>query len=221
MSVIAMAAELDNIQEQGMGGVIGKAAAEQMQELAEEAAEELHEHENEGLKDAADVTFCGSGNLAQVYFHAFPHRATLDELNRVYPALIGALVRHEGVGVVVVADDGAPLALGPRGARNLHTGDVSGEDPLAAYGDVELRAWQVRRVADYPCAGDLTIISAVYPDNTVAALEELIGVHGGLGGEQTDSFLLHPPDMVVTPTRSSTDVFGLLNARREKVVRDG
>ena len=222
ISVIAMAAELENIQAQGMGGVIGKAATEQIQELAEEAAEELIEHEREGVKDAADVTFCGSGNLAQVYFHAFPHRATLDELNQAYPALIGALVRHDGIGVVVVADGaGASLALGPSGARNLHTGAVTGEDPLAIYGDAELRTWQLRRVADYPCAGDLTIISTVYPDNTVAALEELIGVHGGLGGEQTDSFLLHPPDMVVTPTRSSTDIFGQLNARREKATRDG
>ena len=219
-SVVAMAAELSNIQDQGLGGSIGKVVTEGMQELAEEAAEELEEREDEGVKAAADVTFCGSGNLAQVYFHVFPRRATMNELNRAYPNLIDALIRHEGVGLVVVADDeGVPLALGPRGARNLHTGVVSGEDPLALYGDAELRAWQVRRVSDYPSAGDLTIISTVYPDNTVAALEELIGVHGGLGGEQTDSFLLHPADMIVPPTRSSTDVFGLLNARRQPTVK--
>ncbi len=216
LSVIAMAAELGNIHEQGMGGVIGKAAAEQMRELAEEAAEQLREYENEGLRAAADVTFCASGNLAQIYFRAFPQRARLSELNQVYPNLIDALARHEGVGLVVVADDaGVPIALGPRGARNLHTGDVTGDDPLLAYGDADLRAWQVGRLADFPSAGDITVISAVYPDNTVAALEEQIGVHGGLGGEQTDCFMLHPPDMVVPPTRSSTDVFGLLNARRE------
>lgn len=130
-----------------------------------------------------------------------------------------ALLRHEGIGLVVVDDDaGVPLALGPKGARNLHTGVVSGEDPLALYGDAELRAWQTRRISDYPCAGDLTIISTVYPDNTVAAFEELIGVHGGLGGEQTDSFLLHPATMVVSSTRSSIDVFGILNARRKLIV---
>jgi len=39
-SVVAMAAELSNIQEQGMGGRIGKLVTEGMQELAEEAAEE-------------------------------------------------------------------------------------------------------------------------------------------------------------------------------------
>ena len=55
-----------------------------------------------------------------------------------------------------------------------------------------------------------------YPDGTVAALEELIGNHGGMGGEQTDSFLLHPADMIVPPTRSSVDMFTLLNARRDR-----
>jgi hypothetical protein len=45
-------------------------------------------------------------------------------------------------------------------------------------------------------------------------LEELIGSHGGLGGEQTDAFVLHPPEMNVPPTRNSIDVFHILNARR-------
>jgi hypothetical protein len=58
------------------------------------------------------------------------------------------------------------------------------------------------------------VISTVYPDGTVAALEELIGNHGGLGGEQTDAFIFHPPDVVVPDTRNATDVFHILNAVR-------
>ena len=53
---------------------------------------------------------------------------------------------------------------------------------------------------DFPHAGDLMVNSTVYPDGTVAALEELIGNHGGMGGEQTDAFLFHPGDMVVPET---------------------
>ena len=64
------------------------------------------------------------------------------------------------------------------------------------------------------CCGDLIVNSALYPDGTVAAFEELIGSHGGLGGEQTDSFLLHPPDMPAPETRNSEDFFHVLNARR-------
>ena len=91
---------------------------------------------------------------------------------------------------------------------------MSGEDPLKPYGDVALRNWQVRRVMDFPHAGDLMVISTVYPDGTVAALEELIGSHGGMGGEQTDAFMFHPADMKVAETRNSIDVFHILNARR-------
>ncbi len=72
---------------------------------------------------------------------------------------------------------------------------------------------------DFPHAGDLMVISTVYPDGTVAALEELIGNHGGVGGEQTDAFIFHPPDMPVGETRNSTDTFHILNAQRGRPAR--
>ena len=81
-----------------------------------------------------------------------------------------------------------------QGRRNLHTGEVIGDDPLdplcaghrsCGAASIEKRAWRVRRVMDFPHAGDLMVISTVHPDGTVAALEELIGNHGGIGGEQT------------------------------------
>ncbi len=108
--------------------------------------------------------------------------------------------------------------------RDLHTGEVNGDDPLKmyapenryAYGrnSIETRAWQVRRVMDFPHAGDLMVVSTLYPDGTVAAFEELIGNHGGLGGEQTDAFVFHPRSMTVPEVRNSTEVFEVLNARR-------
>ncbi len=132
-------------------------------------------------------------------------------------------MQHEGIGLVVgYADDLTPVVLGKGGKRNLDTGVVEGEDPVLPYarpeghgaGDIDLRVWQLKRVMDFPNAGDLWLISTVYPDGTVAALEELIGNHGGLGGEQTDAFIFHPSDMEVAPTRNSTDVFHILNNHR-------
>jgi hypothetical protein len=130
--------------------------------------------------------------------------------------------------VVGYADDMTPIALGKGGQRNLCTGEVIGADPVAPYakadghgaGTIETRAWQLNRVMEFPHAGDLWLISTVYPDGTVAALEELIGNHGGLGGEQTDAFIFHPHDMEVTETRNSTDVFHILNNHRGKPVAD-
>jgi hypothetical protein len=69
-------------------------------------------------------------------------------------------------------------------------------------------------VADFPNSGDLLINSTLYPDGSVAAMEELIGNHGGLGGEQTNAFLFHPPDLRVPHTHNATDVYPILKARR-------
>ena len=212
-SMLAMSAELDNVQEQGMTGNVGKAVVGQTQKLLKQGVEVREITED--MIEPATVTVCGSGNIAQVYFNLYPRKITLGELNAAYPGLVDDLVEHEGVGFVVTyADDGTPIVLGKGGKRDLHSGEVSGEDPLISYGDVDLRARQVRRVADFPHAGDLIVNSTLYPDGTVAAMEELIGNHGGLGGEQTDAFLLHPADLELPATENSADVFAILDARR-------
>ena len=219
-----VAGELANMQQTDAGSAVSRAVAKQGQKLAERGAKA-------GGPDVdaspASVTAYGSGNAAQVYFDLFPRKIKLSELNAAYPGMIEALVQHEGLGMVVgYADDMTAVALGKGGQRNLHTGEVIGSDPVAPYaraegpgaGTLDTRIWQLKRVMDFAHAGDLWLISTVYPDGTVAALEELVGNHGGLGGEQTDAFIFHPADMVVTPTRNATDVFHLLNAQRGKPV---
>jgi hypothetical protein len=204
---------LENVQESGVGGKIGNTMTKGAAGLLNKGAN-IREAE-QAAKEPANITVCGSGNLAQVYFDLFPRKVTLNELNTAYPGMVEAVVAHPGVGFVVTYnDDMTPLVLGKRGQRDLHTSAVSGEDPLAAYGEADFRAAQVRRVADFPHNGDLLVISTLYPDGTVAAMEELIGNHGGLGGEQTDAFILHAMDMPVPETANSADVFAILNNRR-------
>jgi uncharacterized membrane protein YvlD (DUF360 family) len=214
IAVAAMAGELENVQEQQVSGNVGRAVVGRAQRLLQQGVEQRAPAE---IDPEATVTVCGSGNLAQVYFDLYPRKITLNELNTVYPGLVDALVGHEGVGFVVAyGEDGTPLAFSKNGARDLHSDQITGEDPLAPYGDVTLRARQVRRIADFPHAGDLIVNSTLYPDGTVAAMEELIGNHGGLGGEQTDAFLFHRGDMVVPPTANSADLFAILDARRDQ-----
>ena len=78
----------------------------------------------------------------------------------------------------------------------------------------EHRARQLLTLAGFPHAGDIIVNSPVYEDGQVAAYEELVGSHGGLGGLQTDAFLLHPVDLEVPHTSNATDVFALLDSRR-------
>ena len=226
--ITAVSSELGNITAQGVGGKTGRAVARGSRQLLDDSAA-YSARSGDGTTLPAAVTAYGSGNLAQVYFDLLPRKITIRELELAYPGMVDALIAHEGIGLVCgYADDGTPLAFSRDGVRNLHTGEVQGMDPLLPYAPadpaarghatLETRVWQVRRVMDFPHAGDLMVISSVYPDGTVAALEELIGNHGGLGGEQTDAFLFHPADMHVGPTRSANEIFHLLNARREETV---
>jgi hypothetical protein len=206
-----MMGELENLEDSRLAGTVGRAVVGGAQRAIKGNLDQ-----QSGTKEVepAKVTLCYSGNLAQVYFDLHPRKVTLNELNAAYPDMVDELVQHEGIGFVVAyEDDFEPVAFGKNGARNLHTGDVVGADPLEPYGDVELRSWQVRRIADFSNSGDLILNSTLYPDGTVAALEELIGNHGGLGGEQTDAFIFHPADMEVPETRNSQDMMAILKSR--------
>jgi uncharacterized membrane protein YvlD (DUF360 family) len=156
------------------------------------------------------------GNLANVYFPQIQGKVTAVELEQLFPNLLENIIAHPDIGLLVTyTENGLPWVIGKSGARNLGDNTITGErDPLQNYGDADLRAAQIKYVAEFPHAGDLIIISSIYEQGQVAAFEELIGSHGGLGGQQTDAFLCHPADMVIPPTFDTTDLYPILNERR-------
>lgn len=217
IALLAVGGELENLAGQNVGGKVGRSVARHGQKAVEKGVARDQEDNTtpvNGAKPAA-VTVFGSGNLAPVYFHFSNNRVTRPELDATYPGLFESLLAHEGVGAILAYEgDGTPMVWGKTGHRNLRTGEVEGEEPLTMYGDPALRASQLSRLAGFPHNGDLTIFSTVYADGTVAAMEELIGSHGGMGGVQTDAFLLHPKTWAVPATTNSVDVFKILDARR-------
>jgi uncharacterized membrane protein YvlD (DUF360 family) len=140
------------------------------------------------------LVVCASGNLALVYLNARPERLTLEALESLYPGLVEALAQHEGIGFVLVRSerDGA-LAIGAGGRNELDHGRIAGMDPLAPFGPDA--ADDLRRLDAMPNVADIVLNSRLDPDTQeVAAFEELVGSHGGLGGWQTSAFVLHPAD---------------------------
>ncbi len=144
---------------------------------------------------ADDATVFASGNLGLVYLTQFTHRLTREEIDEQYPKLLPALVEHPGVGFVLVKSaQGTPLVLGAKGWRDLEDGTVFGADPLEPFGPSAAR--QVLRTHGFPHCADL-MVNSMWDEQTgeVAAFEELVGSHGGLGGEQTHPFVLYPSDL--------------------------
>ena len=180
-------------------GIGGRAVRRTLASRSRRGSVELgpgrREHDTNAARERTkppELVVCASGNLALVYFNAIPGRATLEELETRYPRLLGGLESHDGIGFVLVrsAVDGA-IALGPRGRHYLDLRRVDGDDPLAAFGPYA--ADDLRRLDAMPNVGDLVLNSRIdLATDEVAAFEELVGSHGGLGGWQTSAFVLYP-----------------------------
>jgi uncharacterized membrane protein YvlD (DUF360 family) len=141
-----------------------------------------------------DLVLIASGNLSMIYFTGRPGRLVLHEIEQLYPGLVGTLTAHPGIGFIVVrTSDHGTVVLGKGGRRHLDQDHVEGDDPLAPFGPHAVA--DVRRHAGLAHVGDLIINSPVDPGtDEVAAYEELVGCHGGLGGWQTEAVLVHPAD---------------------------
>ena len=141
------------------------------------------------------VIVLGSGNLGLVYLMDEPRRMTLEEIEARHPRLVPALREHPHVGWILVRSqrDGA-LALGASGIHYLDQNLVEGDDPLASFGPNAAR--HLLRTDGFAHVGDLMIGSFYDPHlDEGCAFEELISFHGGLGGEQTEPFILHPAEL--------------------------
>jgi uncharacterized membrane protein YvlD (DUF360 family) len=178
-------------------GEVGESGAGPTRWLAQRAHRSTAVPAEEVAHDAGDTLVYGSGNLGLVYFSGLPERQTLEQIRARHPELVAGLAAHEGVAFVAgVSSERGPLAIGPTGEHELRSGRVIGEDPLVPFGP--RTAEHLRRELAFDNAPDLLAISRYDPETEeVAAFEELIGSHGGLGGPQAHPFLMHPSRLEV------------------------
>jgi len=146
---------------------------------------------------ASDLVLIASGNLSMIYFTRRPGRLLLEDIEELYPGLVAALTAHPGIGFIVVRtrEHGA-VVLGTDGIRYLDDDRVEGFDPLAPFGPQAVA--DVKRHDTLAHVGDLVINSPIDPGtDEVAAYEELVGCHGGLGGWQSEAVLVHPAELPI------------------------
>jgi uncharacterized membrane protein YvlD (DUF360 family) len=142
-----------------------------------------------------ELSVMASGCLGLISFPREPGRVTLERLEELYPRLMPALRDHPGIGFVMVRTEGeGTLAIGKRGIHYLDYGRVEGEDPLAPYG--EHAPDHLRRTDSFEHCPDVMVNSTWWEETEeVAAFEELVGSHGGLGGTQSFPFCAFPADL--------------------------
>ena len=152
---------------------------------------ELPEREDE----ADEAVVLASGNLGLISFADWPHRMTFEELGKEFPLLLNQLRTHPGISFIVMrSEEEGDVALGPEGIHYLDHDYFVGEDPLENFGPNAVR--HLKRASGFANAPDILVMSMFDPDTgEVAAFEELVGCHGGLGGPQTQPFVLHPVEL--------------------------
>jgi uncharacterized membrane protein YvlD (DUF360 family) len=148
----------------------------------------------EARDELPELSVMASGCLGLISFPREPGRLTRERIEDLYPALLPALRAHPGIGFALVRSDrDGAIALGPRGSHRLSDGAIEGEDPLAPFGPNAPH--HLRRTDGFEHCPDIVVNSTYWEDtDEVAAFEELVGSHGGMGGAQSHPFALAPAD---------------------------
>jgi hypothetical protein len=113
-------------------------------------------------------------------------------MSREFPGLVAGLVGHPGISFLLVnSDTDGGVVLGKDGIYFLDDDRYTGTDPLDPFGPNAAR--HLKRANGFPNAPDI-YVNSIFDTVTeeVAAFEELVGCHGGLGGPQQRPFILYP-----------------------------
>jgi uncharacterized membrane protein YvlD (DUF360 family) len=164
-------------------------------------------------RDASEhaAVVLASGGLGLISFPEPKHRLSIDEIESMHPDLIDTLVRHPGIGFVMVRDgDDDAVVLSADGSRRLSDDRVTGRDPLRAFGSNA--ADHLRRTNAFAHSPDILVNCMYDPEaNEVAPFEEFMGSHGALGGWQSRPFAVVPkewsePQAPIVGVRAMHDV---------------
>ena len=147
----------------------------------------------EKAKDS-ELIVLGSGNMGLIYFTQWKQRLTYEEIVMLFPELIPGLVNHSGIGFVLVNSiTNGGMVIGQKGIYYLDNDKIVGENPLEDFG--KNAAMHLKRQNSFDNMPDI-MVNSFYDSkhDEVCAFEELIGSHGGLGGNQTRPFILYPSE---------------------------
>jgi len=156
-----------------------------------ERVNKKQEKEEKELTDS-EVIVLASGNLAMIYLTQWKHRLTYEEINNLFPELIREIVNNEYIGFVVVkSTEKGDLAIGKNGIYYLDQDKFEGENPLEGFGKNIVK--HLKRNTSFKYTPDILVNSFYDSENDeVCAFEELVGSHGGVGGSQSEPFILYP-----------------------------
>ncbi len=153
-----------------------------------------NKEDEEKVMSESEVIVLASGNLAMIYLTKWSHRLTYEEINKMFPELINEIINNEYVGFILVrSSEKGDMAIGKNGIYYLDNDEIERKNPLEGFGDNI--AQHLKRNSSFKHTPDILVNSFYDAENDeVCAFEELVGSHGGVGGSQSEPFILYPSD---------------------------
>ncbi len=172
---------------------------------------------------AKKAVVLASGCVGLIYFTGSKERMTQEQIQEAYPDLILGLVKHPGIGFVMVhSKEQGPMVLGKQGIYFLSDDKVEGVDPLKPYGPNT--AQQIKRENGFLNCPDILINTAYdLQSQEMPGFEDQVSHHGGIGGPQCHPFLLHPANLTVgdEPIVTAVELHKVLRGWRDQVQMSG
>lgn len=176
------------------------------------------EDDEKELKES-EVIVLASGNLAMIYLTQWHHRLTYEEINEMFPQLISEIVNNEYIGFILVrSSQKGDMAIGKNGIYYLDIDEIEGQNPLEGFGDNIAK--HLKRNSTFKYTPDILVNSFYDAENDeVCAFEELVGSHGGVGGSQSEPFILYPSDWIVPDEEivGAENIYKLLKTNLENI----
>jgi hypothetical protein len=132
--------------------------------------------------------------MGLIYLTQWSQRLNYEEIVMLFPDLIPGLVNHSGVGFILVNSlSNGGMVIGQNGIYYLDGDRIVGENPLEDFGKNAPK--HLKRQNSFKNMPDI-LVNSFYDrkHDEVCAFEELIGSHGGLGGNQSKPFILYPSE---------------------------
>jgi hypothetical protein len=154
-----------------------------------------------------DIVIAHAYSMACVYFNFTKGIALASDIEKHYPGMLEKMANHESMGFVVARTADGMVIQGKEGKITVGTGGstLEGKDPLAPYGDTKILTAQIADYLKLPHTGDVLLFGTFHDGRIIDFNDKysMVSLHGGLGGEQTDAFLLYGSDVGLEPGKVS------------------
>ena len=166
-----------------------------------------------------DVIVLASGNLAMIYLTQWHYRLTYEEMNSMFPELIPGIISNEFIGFIVVkSEEKGEMVISKNGTYYLDSDEIEGENPLEGFGENITR--HIKRNVSFDHTPDI-LVNSFYDSekDEVCAFEELVGSHGGVGGDQSKPFILYPSSWDISDEQiiGAENIYKILKENNEKL----